>query len=132
MRPYPALDFILLGEPDLTIRDLLDHLEGKTGQRPEEIQRLFENHDPAYAPAVDDAGHPRIEGIKGLVWRRGQEIVVNEARPFLPNLDDLPVPMHELLPLGKYRMPSSAWKNTLIFSSGACPAGCTSSCAQVS
>jgi anaerobic magnesium-protoporphyrin IX monomethyl ester cyclase len=29
MKPYPALDFILLGEPDLTIRDLLDHLEGK-------------------------------------------------------------------------------------------------------
>ena len=125
MRPYPALDFILLGEPDLTIRDLLDHLEGKTGQRPEEIQRLFENHDPAYAPAVDDAGHPRIEGIKGLVWRRGQEIVVNEARPFLPNLDDLPVPMHELLPLGKYRMPLIHGPFTFIVTSRGCPAGCT-------
>ena len=26
MRPYPSLDFALVGEPDLTIRDLLDHL----------------------------------------------------------------------------------------------------------
>ena len=41
MRPYPALDFILLGEPDLTIRDLLDHLEGKieraTGKYSEDV-----------------------------------------------------------------------------------------------
>jgi hypothetical protein len=29
LRPYPALDFVLVGEPDLTLRDLLDHLENK-------------------------------------------------------------------------------------------------------
>ena len=26
IRPYPALDFVLWGEPDLTLRDLVDHL----------------------------------------------------------------------------------------------------------
>src|SRR3972149_5798366 len=25
MRPYPSLDYVLVGEPDLSIRDLLDH-----------------------------------------------------------------------------------------------------------
>jgi radical SAM superfamily enzyme YgiQ (UPF0313 family) len=125
MRPYPALDFILLGEPDLTIRDLLDHLEGKTGQRPDDVQRLFEKHDPAYSPALDEKGEPAFEGIKGLVWRRGEGIVVNVARPFLPDLDDLPVPMHELLPLRKYRMPLIHGPFTFIVTSRGCPAGCT-------
>jgi anaerobic magnesium-protoporphyrin IX monomethyl ester cyclase len=125
MRPYPALDFVLLGEPDLTIRDLLDHLEGRTGQRPDDIQRLFEKHDPAYSPALDEEGQPALEGIKGLVWRRGEEIVVNPARPFLPDLDDLPVPMHELLPLSKYRMPLIHGPFTFIVTSRGCPAGCT-------
>jgi radical SAM superfamily enzyme YgiQ (UPF0313 family) len=125
MRPYPALDFVLLGEPDLTIRDLLDHLEGRTGQRPDDIQRLFEKHDPAYSPALDEEGQPALEGIKGLVWRRGEEIVVNPARPFLPELDDLPVPMHELLPLSKYRMPLIHGPFTFIVTSRGCPAGCT-------
>ena len=30
MRPFPALDFILRGEPEMTLRELLDTLEGKT------------------------------------------------------------------------------------------------------
>ena len=47
MRPYPSLDFGLVGEPDLTIRDLLDHLENKIDQRSPEIQQIFANHDPA-------------------------------------------------------------------------------------
>jgi radical SAM superfamily enzyme YgiQ (UPF0313 family) len=125
LRPYPALDFILLGEPDLTIRDLLDHLEGRTGQRPADIQLLFEKHDPTYAPSLDENGRAILEGIKGLVWRRGEEIVVNTARPFLPDLDDLPVPMHELLPLLKYRMPLIHGPFTFIVTSRGCPAGCT-------
>ncbi len=52
MRPFPALDFILLGEPDLTIRDLLDHLDNKVDQRPRaDIQKLFAEHDPTLSPA---------------------------------------------------------------------------------
>jgi radical SAM superfamily enzyme YgiQ (UPF0313 family) len=125
MRPYPALDFVLLGEPDLTIRDLLDHLEGKLRQRPDEIQRLFEKHDPAYAASLAETRQPALEDIKGLVWRRGEDIVVNPARPFLPELDDLPVPMHELLPLRKYRMPLIHGPFTFIVTSRGCPAGCT-------
>jgi radical SAM superfamily enzyme YgiQ (UPF0313 family) len=125
MRPYPALDFVLLGEPDLTIRDLLDHLEGKTDRRSVEIERLFEKHDPVYAPALDEKGQVALEGIKGLVWRRGDDIVVNAPRPFLPDLDDLPVPMHELLPLRKYRMPLIHGPFTFIVTSRGCPAGCT-------
>ena len=125
MRPYPALDYILLGEPDLTIRDLLDHLENRIGQRQPSIQALFASHDPYYQPAIDAAGRVDMGGIKGLVWRDGGEIVVNLTRPFIRSLDDLPHPQHELLPLQRYRMPLIKGPFTFIVTSRGCTAGCT-------
>ncbi len=125
MRPYPSLDFILLGEPDLTIRDLLDVLEGKVDQRPENIQKMFDTHDPMYAPAYNEDGTVNLRKMKGLVWRDGDEIMVNLTRPFIPNLDDMPIPMHHLLPWDKYRMPLIKGPFTFIVTSRGCPAGCT-------
>jgi radical SAM superfamily enzyme YgiQ (UPF0313 family) len=125
MRPYPALDFILLGEPDLTLRDLIDHLENRFDERSDEIRKLFESHDSDYSPSLNADGTLELEGVKGLVWRRGEEIVVNDVRPFIHDLDDLPVPMHELLPLQQYRMPLIKGPFTFIVTSRGCPAGCT-------
>lgn len=124
LRPYPALDFGLYGEPDLTIRDLLDHLDGRLEQRSTDIQRLFEKTDPAYQPAVTADGQVDLSMIKGIVWRRGDQIVVNPPRPFINDLDDLPIPMHELLPLQKYRMPLMKGPFTFIVTSRGCTAGC--------
>ncbi|NMC79483.1 MAG: radical SAM protein [Chloroflexi bacterium] len=123
MRPYPALDFSLVGEQDITLRDLIDHLEGKLDQRPPEILRIFEK-DQTYQPAVKENGEVDMHGIKGVAWRDGDEIVVNRPRPFV-ELDDLPMPMHELLPLKKYRMPLIKGPFTFIVTSRGCPAGCT-------
>ncbi len=125
MRAYPALDMILLGEPDLTIRDLLDLLEGKVDQRPENIKRIFARHDPTYAPAFNEDGGVDMHGIKGLVWRKGEEIIVNMTRPFIRDLDDMPLPLHELLPWEKYRMPLIKGPFTFIVTSRGCTAGCT-------
>lgn len=125
MRPYPALDYILLGEPDLTIRDLLDILEGKVEQRPANIQKMFDNHDPMYEPALNEDGTVDMYKIKGVVWRNGEEIVINLTRPFIPNLDDMPLPMHHLLPWDQYRMPLIKGPFTFIVTSRGCPAGCT-------
>jgi len=125
MKPYPSLDLILVGEPELTLRDLLDHLEGKINQRSPEINKLFDTHDPNYKPAINSEGQVDLSGIKGLVWRRGNEIITNATRPFIPNLDHLPLPMHELLPLQKYRMPLIKGAFTFIVTSRGCPAACT-------
>jgi anaerobic magnesium-protoporphyrin IX monomethyl ester cyclase len=125
MRPYPALDFIILGEPDLTIRDLVDHLEGRLEDRSPEVKKLFEKHDPTYTPAILENGEADLSKIKGIVWRNGDEIVVNEMRMFIQDLDDLPIPKHELLPLTKYRMPLIKGPFTFIVTSRGCPAGCT-------
>jgi anaerobic magnesium-protoporphyrin IX monomethyl ester cyclase len=124
MRTFPALDFVLVGEPDLTIRDLLDHLEHKIDQRPPLIKKLISEHDPAYVPAIAADGSVDLGGILGLAWRRGDEVIVNRTRPFIRNLDDLPIPMHQDLPLQKYRMPLIHGPFTFIVTSRGCPAGC--------
>jgi anaerobic magnesium-protoporphyrin IX monomethyl ester cyclase len=125
MRPYPALDYVLVGEPDLTLRDLLDHLENNINHRSPEVEKLFEKHDPTYKPAIREDGTVDMIGIKGLAWRRGEEIVLNFPRPFIADLNDMPIPMHELLPLQKYRMPLIKGPFTFIVTSRGCPAGCT-------
>jgi anaerobic magnesium-protoporphyrin IX monomethyl ester cyclase len=125
MRPYPSLDFALVGEPDLTIRDLLDHLEGKIDQRSPHIKAMFEKTDPSYKPSFNEDGTVNMRGIKGIAWRDGDQIMLNFPRPFVADLDDMPIPMHELLPLQKYRMPYIKGPFTFIVTSRGCPAGCT-------
>jgi anaerobic magnesium-protoporphyrin IX monomethyl ester cyclase len=128
LRPYPSLDYGLRGEPDLTLRDLIDTLEGNQFSRPAEIETLFQKHDPLYratALALTPDGQPDLSDMKGLVWRRGGELVVNPDRPFIADLDDLPIPMYELLPLDSYRIPLIKGPYAFIVTSRGCPAGCT-------
>jgi radical SAM superfamily enzyme YgiQ (UPF0313 family) len=128
LAPYPSLDYGLRGEPDLTLRDLIDHCEGNQFTRPEPIATLFENHDADYRPvalAGSPGGHEDLSFMKGLVWRRNGEVVVNPDRPFIANLDDLPLPLYQLLPLQRYRMPLIKGPFCFIVTSRGCPAGCT-------
>ncbi len=125
MRPYPNLDFALVGEPDLTIRDLLDHLEGRIDQRSPEIKKIFDKHDLMYKPSFNEDGSVNMHGIKGIAWRKEGQIILNFPRPFVADLDDMPIPMHELLPLQSYRMPYIKGPFTFMLTSRGCPAGCT-------
>ena len=50
---------------------------------------------------------------------------MNSSRPFISDLNDLPIPLHHLLPLSTYRMPMMKGPFTFIVSSRGCPAGCT-------
>jgi radical SAM superfamily enzyme YgiQ (UPF0313 family) len=128
LRPYPSLDFGLRGEPDLTLRDLIDHLEGNQFNRPDDIQTLFRKHDATYEPRrlpQLDSGRHDFSSVRGLVWRRADEVVVNPDRPFIADLDDLPAPLYHLLPLQQYRMPLLKGPFAFIVTSRGCPAGCT-------
>lgn len=125
LRPYPSLDFGLVGEPDLTIRDLLDNLENRFEERPDNIVKLFDKHDPTYKPGRTQDDTLDMRSIKGLVWREKGEIIINMPRPFVSDLDDMPIPLHELLPLDKYRMPMMKGPFTFIVPSRGCTAGCT-------
>ncbi len=126
MRDFPALDFVLRGEPELTFRELIDVLDGRQEERAEWVQRLLQKTDPAWEPtppAADD--QPADLGrVKGLVWRRQGEICTNPSRPFIPDLNDLPVPLYDLLPLDQYRMPLMKGPFTFVVTSRGCTAGC--------
>jgi radical SAM superfamily enzyme YgiQ (UPF0313 family) len=115
----------LVGEPELTLRDLLDLLEGRAGDRSASVQKLFADHDPDYVPPAKTDGPADLSAVKGLAWRQGDEIVLNAVRPFIKDLDDLPIPLHHMLPLQSYRMPLIRGPFTFIVTSRGCPAGCT-------
>ncbi len=124
MTDYPALDYIIRGEPEMTLRELVDALEGKTGQN-EQMETLLQKTDPSREPVAAEAvAQGDFSAIKGLAWRSGGKITLNADRPFIPNLDDLPLPMHELLPLNKYRMPLIKGPYSFVVPSRGCPAGC--------
>jgi len=147
MKTYPALDYVLLGEPELTLRELVDVSERmrngvvSTGDGGNDVwwpstapdfalrlKRLFTTHDPAWRPLWHDAhfadGDLPLDRIKGLVWRNGSQIVINPPRPYIANLDDLPLPRHDLLPLKAYRAPLVGGPYAFSVPSRGCPAGC--------
>jgi anaerobic magnesium-protoporphyrin IX monomethyl ester cyclase len=127
MRPHPALDYCLRGEPDLTLREVVDTTYGCMAFSPE-VEKLYRTTDPQWQPKraeIDLAtGQFDMHHVKGLVWRWKGEIVRNDDRPFIPNLDDLPLPMHHLLPLDKYRTPVLNGSYQFIVTSRGCSAGC--------
>jgi radical SAM superfamily enzyme YgiQ (UPF0313 family) len=124
MEPYPALDFVLRGEPDVTLRELVDAFEGKRPSNPQVEKLLRETNSEVPVRFVSETDGD-LSHIKGIVWRKQGEIVVNRDRPFIPHLDDLPIPLHHLLPLDKYRVPMMKTPYTFIVTSRGCSAGCT-------
>ncbi|MFQ5575778.1 MAG: B12-binding domain-containing radical SAM protein [Anaerolineae bacterium] len=121
---YPALDYVIRGEPELTLRELLDALDGKTGSG-EHLETLMQTTDPVRTPvSADAAAGGDLSAIKGLGWRRAGQITLNPDRPFIPDLNQLPLPMHHLLPLNDYRMPLIKGPYAFVVPSRGCPAGC--------
>src|SRR5512139_984299 len=154
LEQFPALDFVLRGEPELTLREFMDTIMAANGiwraqdgrlLRPDghpadengHLAFMMKDADPMWSPAwalapVEEplpdermrvtAAH--LAAIRGLAWRRNGEVVVNWDRPFIRNLDDLPIPAHHLLPFDKYRIPAVKGPYTFIVTSRGCTAGC--------
>ena len=124
MASYPSLDFILRGEPELTLRELIDALEGR--ELAPRFVKLFRDTDPEWQPLSASESRERedLSRVKGLVWRRNGQVAFNADRPFIANLDDLPLPRHEMLPFDKYLIPNIKGPYTFIVTSRGCTAGC--------
>ena len=96
LRNFPTLDFIMRKEPEITFRELI--------------------------PILDASGD--LAAVKGLAFRQDGRVVINEDRPFLDDLDELPIPRHDLLPLDKYWMPFTGNRFDFVLQSRGCPYKC--------
>lgn len=96
LKEQPSLDFIIRGEGEITFRELIDALENKKS----------------------------LSKVRGLAYKKGKKIFINKPRGFVSNLDKLPIPRHDLLPIDKYVFPFIASKFTFVVSSRGCPYPC--------
>ena len=98
------IDFICIGEGEYTMLELVKTLENGGS----------------------------LKSIKGLGWKEGKKLVINEPRPPIENLDELPFPARHLLPMDIYfeaakymqtaRASAKKWAN--IITSRGCPFNC--------
>jgi radical SAM superfamily enzyme YgiQ (UPF0313 family) len=112
LQAYPALDFVIRGEPEETLRELVATLE--------RIRRQASGKDRLARTLEPKA----LSHVQGIAYRRDGRIAINEDRPFLEDLDALPIPRHELLPLDRYKVPFIDGRYTFVVTSRGCPAGC--------
>lgn len=76
---------------------------------------------------VESLGKRNIfEGLKGVAYKYQDQIIHNQPRPLIENLDDIPFPAYHLLPrLKRYKSRSRAEPVGYIFTSRGCPSQCT-------
>ncbi len=123
MDPFPALDFILRGEPEMTLRELVDTFEGRSSSDANIVKLLNDTGSQTPTKSIVETNGD-LSHIKGLVWRKDGKVIVNPDRPFIPHLDDLPTPLHNMLPLQKYRGPMMKGAYSFVVPSRGCTAGC--------
>jgi radical SAM superfamily enzyme YgiQ (UPF0313 family) len=126
LRDFPALDLVLRGEPELTFRELIDVYEGRQDNRSAWVDEMLKECDPTWQPRPQREEEQAVDlsTIKGLTWRKQGQIEMNEPRPFIPDLNKLPMPLYEELPLDKYRMPLMKGPFTFLVTARGCTAGC--------
>ena len=103
---YPDLirdgaDYVMISEGEVGALDLVRHFEGKK----------------------------KIEEIDGIAWKENGEMKVNPKMKFIKNLDEIPFPAIDLLPLQNYWDLGYAHgpfegKYSFLMTSRGCPFGC--------
>ncbi len=71
------------------------------------------------------AGNCSPASVKGLIYRIGNDVIVNERQNLAENNpDDLPFPARDLLNNNAYRLPTDGKKFTLLCIARGCPSNC--------
>lgn len=89
LNAIPEIDFIVINEGEITIHELMKSIDG--------------NGD--------------FKEIKGIAYRDGSDIYINEPQPFISDLDSIPLPARHLTDMEKYSLPSIMGKR-------GCPRNC--------
>jgi len=104
----PFVDFVVIGEGELTMVELVESIS-----------------QSGYSPDC-------LKEIKGIAYRDDGQHIQTEPRPYIENLDELPFPAWNMIPVEKY---FSSWivspsktryyKSYMsVFTSRGCPYGC--------
>lgn len=67
------VDYVCIGEGELTLKEFIQLVDG---------------------------GVKDLSGVKGLAFRDGSQVIRTEPRPFIEDLDSLPVPAYHRVPMG--------------------------------
>jgi radical SAM superfamily enzyme YgiQ (UPF0313 family) len=98
MAEFPCVDFIIRNEPEMTARELVNVLEEARS----------------------------LEAVAGITFRdHNGEIISNPSRPFIENLDSLPVPSWHLINIGNYTLPIKGRKFLIVAPQRGCPFDCS-------
>lgn len=93
---YPYVDYGINGEGDFAMRELTDALENNAS----------------------------VEGIKGLIYRKGGRVYINEPA-IVDDIDSLPFPAYHLLPMKRYNSIIGSYPVSTMVSSRGCPYKCS-------
>lgn len=99
MREEKSFDYGIIGEGEITLLELVETL------------------------AKGDS----IDRIKGLIYRNGENVLKTEPRPYIQDLDSLPIPDRTLLNLGRYTFSipkKGTGRTTLMMTNRGCPFQC--------
>jgi anaerobic magnesium-protoporphyrin IX monomethyl ester cyclase len=98
---HPEIDFAIIGEGEVTLSELVDVIKNKG----------------------------ELANVKGLAYRKYNDIIVNTERPFIQDLDSIPFPAYDLISnLSIYSPPPTNYKKlpvTNVITSRGCPNHCT-------
>jgi len=79
MNLFPQFDIGVIGEGELTVKELLSYLESGD----------------------------ELSSVQGIIWRKNGNLIINSPRPFIEDLDKVPFPAWDLFPdLTRYYRPS--------------------------
>lgn len=91
------IDFAVYGEGELTFGELITHIK----------------------QTADKNSIEELSNINGLIFRTNDQIVVNQPRALIKDLDVLPIPAYHLFPMQRYP------GNYSMITSRGCPFSCT-------
>ncbi len=97
---YEFVDVVVRGEGEETLYELVKAVKNKKG----------------------------FDKILGISFRKNKQIIINSPRPFMDNIEKLPVPAYDLFPMKKYPLPPDVRmkvnQTSLVTTSRGCPMGC--------
>jgi len=106
-----CFDIVVYGEGELTIEEIMSKYKS-SGLSKDDFM----------------ADYYMLSGINGIVFRKGEEIVMTAKRELIPNLDVLPFPAWDLLSMNKYIPLANQYKRTPVINMvviRGCPFNCS-------